>query len=61
MDFPRFTYRGIMLDSSRHFLPKFLILDNLDLMEMNKFNVFHWHLTDSQSFPYQSNVFPDLR
>ena len=61
MDFPRFTYRGIMLDSSRHFLPKNLILDNLDLMEMNKFNVFHWHLTDSQSFPYQSNVFPDLR
>ena len=61
MDFPRFTYRGVMLDTSRHFLPKSLILDNLDLMEMNKFNVFHWHMTDSQSFPYQSAKFPEMR
>ena len=61
MDFPRFTYRGIMLDSARHFLPKSLILDNVDLMEMNKFNVLHWHITDSTSFPYQSSTFPDLR
>jgi len=60
MDFPRFTYRGIMLDSARHYLPKSLILDNLDLMEMNKFNVLHWHITDSTSFPYQSSTFPDL-
>ena len=50
-----------MLDSARHFLPKSLILDNLDLMEMNKFNVLHWHITDSTSFPYQSSTFPDLR
>ena len=61
MDFPRFTYRGILLDSARHFLPKSLIFDNLDLMEMNKFNVLHWHITDAQSFPYQSEKFPDLR
>ena len=61
MDFPRFTYRGIMLDSARHFLSKSVILANLDLMEMNKMNVFHWHLTDDQSFPYQSSSFPELR
>jgi len=50
-----------MLDSSRHFLSMRAILDNLDLMEMNKMNVFHWHITDDNSFPYQSSTFPDLR
>ena len=60
MDFPRFTHRGIMLDSARHFLSKSVLLDNLDLMEMNKINVFHWHLVDSQSFPYTSRTFPKM-
>ena len=37
-----------------------VIMANLDLMEMNKMNVFHWHLTDDQSFPYESRTFPQL-
>lgn len=60
IDFPRFSYRGILLDSARHFIPKDVIIDNLNLMEMNKFNVLHWHITDSVSFPYESISFPEL-
>lgn len=60
-DRPRFPWRGLMIDSSRHFIPLNVIRQNLDGMEAVKMNVFHWHLTDNQGFRVESKAFPLLQ
>lgn len=59
-DAPVYSYRGIMIDTARHFLPLQLIQQNLYIMLTNKLNVLHWHMSDTQSFPYASMKFPEL-
>ena len=59
-DAPRFKWRGNMLDTSRHFVPVEEILQLLDGLYAAKFNVFHWHIVDSPSFPMDSKLYPEL-
>ena len=59
-DSPRFQWRGLMIDVCRHFIPKNVILRNLDAMAMAKMNVFHWHLSEDQGFRIECKTFPKL-
>ena len=59
-DKPKFPYRGLMLDTSRHFIPKDMIHRQLDAMAASKLNSFHWHITDTHSFPLHLNTFPKM-
>ena len=59
-DFPRFNYRGMMLDVSRHFMPKDFIKKFIDIIAMHKMNKFHWHLTDDQGWRIEIKNYPKL-
>lgn len=59
-DAPRFPWRGLMIDCSRHFEPIEVLKRNIDAMAAVKLNVFHWHLTDDQGFRIESKRYPKL-
>ncbi|HVU54720.1 MAG TPA: family 20 glycosylhydrolase [Puia sp.] len=59
-DYPRFSYRGLMLDVSRHFYSVEQVKQVLDLMARYKLNVFHWHLTDDQGWRLEIKKYPRL-
>lgn len=59
-DWPRFPWRGFMLDVSRHFFTKSEVETFLDAMAMHKLNVFHWHLTDDQGWRIEIKKYPRL-
>jgi hexosaminidase len=60
-DQPRFPWRGLMIDVSRHFIPVPMLERDLDGMEAVKLNVFHWHLSDDQGFRAESKKLPLLQ
>ncbi|CAL1518841.1 family 20 glycosylhydrolase [Chitinophaga sp. MM2321] len=59
-DYPRFAWRGLMLDVSRHFFSKAFIKQYIDEMSKYKLNVFHWHLTDDQGWRIEIKGLPEL-
>ena len=59
-DKPRFRYRGMHLDVSRHFFGMDEIKKYLDIMAIHKMNVFHWHLTDDQGWRLEIKKYPQL-
>ena len=59
-DKPRFSYRGLHLDVSRHFMPVAFVKKYIDLMARHKLNRFHWHLTDDQGWRIEIKKYPKL-
>ena len=59
-DYPRFAWRGLMLDSARHFQPPEFVEKFIDEMSRHKLDVLHWHLTDDQGWRIQINKYPEL-
>lgn len=59
-DAPRFRWRGLMLDSARHYQSPAFIKRFVDAMAMHKLNVLHWHLTDDQAWRLEIAKYPKL-
>ena len=59
-DYPRFSYRGVLLDCGRHFFSVEFIKQFLDVMALHGCNQFHWHLSEDQGWRFEVKALPDL-
>ena len=59
-DEPRFSYRGVHLDCSRHYFPVAVVKQYIDLLALHGCNQFHWHITDDQGWRFEVKALPDL-
>lgn len=59
-DYPRFAYRGMHLDVSRHFFPADSIKKYIDILALHNMNSFHWHLSDDQGWRIEIKKYPEL-
>ena len=59
-DEPAYAYRGLLLDTSRNYISIKEIKHQIDAMAASKLNTFHWHITDSHSFPMQLQSLPEM-
>lgn len=59
-DRPQFVHRGLNMDTSRNYYPVATIMRTIDALAYNKFNRFHWHITDAQSWPLVIPSMPEL-
>ena len=60
IDYPKFGYRGMHLDVSRHFFDVDFIKTYIDMIALHKMNVFHWHLTDDNGWRIEIKQYPEL-
>jgi hexosaminidase len=59
-DYPRFEWRGLHLDTARHFMPVEFVKRYIDLLALHKMNSFHWHLTEDQGWRIEIKKYPKL-
>ncbi|CUM65306.1 uncharacterized protein PRCAT00002941001 [Priceomyces carsonii] len=59
-DEPLFKHRGVLIDTARNFITKAKMLEQLEVMSIAKMNVLHWHIEDSQSWPLELNIYPEM-
>uniref|UniRef100_A0A182RKT8 beta-N-acetylhexosaminidase n=1 Tax=Anopheles funestus TaxID=62324 RepID=A0A182RKT8_ANOFN len=60
IDQPTYPHRGLLIDTARNYIPIKCLKRQLDAMAASKMNVFHWHVTDTQSFPIQLESVPEM-
>lgn len=49
-----------MIDTARHFIPKHVLMRNIDALMFTKMNVLHWHITDGEAFPLELRSYPEI-